>query len=324
MSAEMCDSGTRAEQVAWKSVGRIRLSRAPRMMYKSLLDNGAQSTDRALEYYRRVAIETDSALVRAAAKDRECICEAIRISYAPHAPCGRGLPPAVIRREGLATASGIMRTLPRMVKDAVRAGAPFLRVFGVRFAYPVKCNLPLSKAVVAPVAPGAFPTPATVRPQRASKPDDVGCAQFRTSSPPKYESRWRPRGAPESSRGCYSATSRQYGELDEPRRRFRGRFCAMSSGHADRVVGKKTREERLRAWDAGVDAKGRSQDLRENCYTGTGSHVPQHKGRSRQDLGNPCLPQSRAPGCEGKDICHWARDCPSRTQLDKEKMKRRF
>ena len=59
----------------------------------------------------------------------------------------------MIRPGGLANALGIMRTVSRMVKDAARAETPFLRICDASHDYRVKYNLPLSKAVIAPVAP---------------------------------------------------------------------------------------------------------------------------------------------------------------------------
>ena len=53
-SAHMRGFGTRAEQVATKSVDRFRLSRAPHMGYTYLLGYGAQYVGRALEYFGRV------------------------------------------------------------------------------------------------------------------------------------------------------------------------------------------------------------------------------------------------------------------------------
>ena len=54
-AARMCGSGTRADQVATVSVGRIRLSRAPHMKCTYLLGDGVQTMGRALEYFRRAA-----------------------------------------------------------------------------------------------------------------------------------------------------------------------------------------------------------------------------------------------------------------------------
>ena len=61
-----------------ESVGSIRLSRPPHMKYKYSLPNGARPMDKALEYFRRVANETDNPLARAVANEREIIREATR------------------------------------------------------------------------------------------------------------------------------------------------------------------------------------------------------------------------------------------------------
>ena len=139
---------------------------------------------RALEYFRRVGQETDSELVRAVAQEREFVCEAIRISFTPYAPSGKGLAPTAIRRMGLADARGILRSLSRIVKDAARVEAPFLRAGHVRYGYSTKYNLPASKAVVGPVAPKTSP-PASARQQRASKPDGMVLVQTKAASPPR-------------------------------------------------------------------------------------------------------------------------------------------
>ena len=51
------------------------------MKYKYLLPNGVQSMDKALEYVRRVAQQTDSSLARAVANEREFIRESMRMLY---------------------------------------------------------------------------------------------------------------------------------------------------------------------------------------------------------------------------------------------------
>ena len=55
MAAQFAGPNTQAEKVAMGSVDRIRSIRAPHMKYKSLLPNGAQSMDKALEYLRWVS-----------------------------------------------------------------------------------------------------------------------------------------------------------------------------------------------------------------------------------------------------------------------------
>ena len=128
------------------------------------------------------------------AQEREFIRETLQITYTPNAPSSKRLAPPVIRPESLANILGIVRTLPRTVRDTARAEAPLFRVFDARYGYLMKHNLPLSKAVVATVAPKASPRVAA-QPPRASKSDDVPPGQPGASSPCKYESKYRPRGA---------------------------------------------------------------------------------------------------------------------------------
>ena len=67
-------------------------------------------------------------------------------------------------------------------------------------------------------------------------------------------------------------------------------------------------------WLAGEDSKGSSRDMCKNCYIGLGAHVPEHEGRSCQDLGNQCYLPRRFRDCERKRAFHVARDCPNRVQ----------
>ena len=141
----MCGSGTPAEQADLEPENRIRLSRAPPMKYKYLFRSGARPMGCALEFFRRVAKETGSSLVRAVATEREIICDALRIAYAPYAPSSKGSSSPAIRPEGMANTLGIMRALSRLVKDAARVETPFFRAFDARYSYLMKYNLPLSK-----------------------------------------------------------------------------------------------------------------------------------------------------------------------------------
>ena len=68
------------------------------MKYKCLLAGGARTMDRALEYFRRAVKQSDDPLVRAVASEREFICGAMRILFAPRAPPGKGLAPPPIGR----------------------------------------------------------------------------------------------------------------------------------------------------------------------------------------------------------------------------------
>ena len=124
-SAQMCGSGTRAEQVASGSVARTCIGRAPHLRYEYLLGSGAQSMDRASGYPRRVAKETGIPLVRAAAQERESVLRSVADFVCPVCSLWEGIgAPLVIRPEGLAAASGILRTLSRMAQDAVRVETP--------------------------------------------------------------------------------------------------------------------------------------------------------------------------------------------------------
>ena len=109
--------------------------------------------DKALEYFRRVAKESNDALVCAVAMEREFICEAMRVLFTPYAPSSKGLAPPAIRPEGLVQTLAIFRTLSRMVKDAARVETPFLRVFDACYGYLLKYNMPVSKGAAAQVNP---------------------------------------------------------------------------------------------------------------------------------------------------------------------------
>ena len=144
MTAQFSGPGTQVEKVAMEPVGGLRLSCASHMKYKYLLPNGAQYMDNASEYFRRVARETDSSLVRAVAFGREFFCEVVRILYAPYAPSGEGLSPPGIRLGGMYHALRALRTLSRMVEDAACAVTPFLRAIDARYGYLLKYSMPVS------------------------------------------------------------------------------------------------------------------------------------------------------------------------------------
>ena len=90
MTAQTRGARSRAKQVAIESADRIPLSRAPHMKYRISLGPGAPSMARALAFFSRVAKETDNPLEKSATEERGFICEALRIPYAPFAPCLRG------------------------------------------------------------------------------------------------------------------------------------------------------------------------------------------------------------------------------------------
>ena len=124
MTAQFSGAGAAAERVAAESVDRFRLCRAPHVRCKLLAPDGAHSTGRALEYFRRVAEQTDSVLARAVAAGRELICEFIRALHTPHVASRKGLASPGIHPEGLACALGVLRTLSRLVKGAARVETP--------------------------------------------------------------------------------------------------------------------------------------------------------------------------------------------------------
>ena len=111
--------------------------------------------------------------------------------------------------------------------------SPFSRFRDARYGYLTNYNLPLSKAVVASVAPKGSP-PVFVQPTGASKLDRVVSVQTAAVSPP-----W-------------------------PEGKFRSR--EQVSGGPARVAGKETRDESLSAWGAGVDGKGSLRDLRKKRF----------------------------------------------------------
>ena len=169
---------------------------------------------------------------------------------------------------------GIMRAFSRMVKDASRAETPFSRVFGACYGYLMRYNLPWAKAVAAPVDPKAAP-PASVQPQRVSKPDGMASVQPKAGSPSGPEGKYRSRGAPKPFRARFPETLQQSNKFAGRRRRPRSLPRAKDSGHSGRVVDKKTR---LTSRGARQDDKGSLRDARKKCLLSTGAHVSRHKG----------------------------------------------
>ena len=115
--------------------------------------------DKASEYLRRVAKQTDNTLARAVAAEREFIREATRTSHAPYALTGKGLSPPATRPEGLSGTLGALRALSRAVKDAARVETPFLRAFGARFGYLLEYSMPASEGKAAPSNAPKTPQP---------------------------------------------------------------------------------------------------------------------------------------------------------------------
>ena len=83
--------------------------------------------------------------MRAVAREREFMCDAMRILFTSYALLGKSLAPPAIRLEGMARTLGTLRTLSRVVKDAARVETPPLRVFDARYGYVVKYNMPAPK-----------------------------------------------------------------------------------------------------------------------------------------------------------------------------------
>ena len=136
--------------------------------------------------------------MRAEARGRESLCEAIRVSYAPtrvhsYASLGKGLVPPVIHPGGSVSLLGVCRSFLSTAKDSAPAEAHFSRVLDARYGYLAKYNVPGSTAVAAPVAPKASP-PAFAQQPLASK---TGVAT--AASLPLPRGKYRPRSTPEAA-----------------------------------------------------------------------------------------------------------------------------
>ena len=125
--------------------------------------------------------------------------------------------PPSIRPEGLAQTLAALRTLSRMVKDAARAGTPFLRVFDARYGYLLKYNMQVSKG---PQDVAVVPQPAPRR-EAPSAPQSKEAVEAKPAG--STGSRSRPR-SPRKKRGG--------------QKRFQ-------------MVGKSVYEERMGFWLAG-------------------------------------------------------------------------
>ena len=301
MTAQFSGTGSQAEKVALESVDRLRLSRAPHMKYKYLLSGGVSSMDKALEYFRRVVKESNDVLVRSVAMEREFICEAMRVLFTPYAPSVKGLAPPGIRPEGLVQTLAIFRTLSRMVKDAARVETPFLRVFDACYGYLLKYNIPVSKGSAVQVNPSKSSVKPEVWSDRGSTVSDERKPAPRRPSPR--------RNHPRSPRPSEKKFPNKQRRSRSPRHR-------APSSITDASKDKDARSARLSAWGAGSDEKGSLKGKCKNCYVGMGLHVPIHKGKSCQELGNQCFLPCHARSCEKIGACHWARDCPNRRELN--------
>ena len=107
LAARACGTGPRAGQVAVEPIGRIRLNRAPYMKFRLLFGPGIQGRDRALEFFRHVAKGTNDVVARTRAKERENICDAVRILFPPYAPDVEAAAPRNVLPEGMSAALGV-------------------------------------------------------------------------------------------------------------------------------------------------------------------------------------------------------------------------
>ena len=117
MAAETREAGFRAEHPALGRIGRIHLYRDPHITFEHLSGPHVQAMDRSPEYFRRATTVADGGHARASACERAYFCEAALPDVHPG---------------GMAAALGVVRTLPRISRDAARAETSFLRVFDVR------------------------------------------------------------------------------------------------------------------------------------------------------------------------------------------------
>ena len=205
MAAQSSGAGALADRVAMEPADHFRLSRAPHMKYKYLLADGAQTNGRALEYFRRGAEQTDSASTCAVANERESVCEAIRILYAPYAPPGKAPRPPGDPFGGTDQGDGYP---PHFVPNGQR------RSCGYSNRKPILADVRRSPRVphdvqLAPVEGGSFSggRPAVVRPQAAG---------------PKRHSAEGPRTCGDAAQvdGSYPSGRRTFlGPLSEPQAR---------------------------------------------------------------------------------------------------------
>ena len=194
--------------------------------------------DKALEYFQRVAKQSDDPLARAVASEREFICGAMRMLFTPYAPPGKGLAPPTIRPEGLVWTLAILRTLSRMVKDAARVETPFLRVCDARFGFLLKYNAPASKGS----------QDASIVAHPVKRPEIAAAPAVKDSVEPKPKRRTSGRSRPRSPRPVHMKRDTRNRRSRSPRRRPHGSSASL----ADKGV----YEERMSAWLAGEDAKG--------------------------------------------------------------------
>ena len=218
ITTQMSGVGAQAERVAIESVCRIRPSCAPHMKWRSVNGEGVGVLP----------------LVRAVANEREFICEATRILFAPYAPSRKGLAPPTIRPEGMVQTLAALRTLSRMVVDAARIETPFLRAFEARFGYLMKYNMPAPKGPQS----SAIATQSPVKQDGPSGPPKKASAENKPAGHPAERSHERGRSARASRKVRGGQKSRR---SRSPRR-------PATASSADTLVEERVRDERLAAW----------------------------------------------------------------------------
>ena len=103
------------------------------MMYDNLLGRHIDAVGRALAHFRR-----GSELMYALGNGREFFCGGLRALFTTRAPIVRGARTPKVILEGIRHALGVLRTLPRIAKNAARAETAALRVFNATYGYPAK------------------------------------------------------------------------------------------------------------------------------------------------------------------------------------------
>ena len=152
----------------------------------------------------------------------------------------------------------MLRTLSRMVKDAARAEAPFLRVSDACYGYLLKYNMPTSR--------GKQDT--AIASQLAAKRDISSAPPSKGSLESKPAGRARDRSHPRSSP---SPRKKRGGQKS---RHFRSPRRRPHTASAASLADKGAHDERMKAWLAGEDSKGSLRDKCKNCYIGLGTHAP--------------------------------------------------
>ena len=114
LAAQTRGAGSRAEQVAAESIGRICRNRAPHMKFKKLFGPEVVGKNRTLGYFRVAAQETGNVLVRPLADELACVCGAVRTLFTASAADVKGSAPPVALPVGLRV---LRSMLPSWVVD---------------------------------------------------------------------------------------------------------------------------------------------------------------------------------------------------------------